>query len=491
MVVTYTITTPDCVAPDCCTSDAACNDGNACTADSCVAGVCAFAPVTGCCQSASECADDGDACTSATCDGNVCGQAVLAGCCHADSECADSDACTTDTCVGNLCGHAAIAGCCSSDSACNDANPCTTDSCVASACAHAPIVGGACGCGVDADCNDGKDCTTDSCVAGACSNLEVAPGACGCPSNAACDDGDPCTIDVCAAGVCGNTAADCSDGDPLTSDQCVAGTCTHAGAGAPTTQTFRNGENAYTGASDTKIAEQYPTTGYDTATVQVVDGDEPSGGGKDVATLIRWDNLGIPSDAVVTSASITIYIGGGSNSASSTAYPLYAVTRPWRAATATWELADQGAAWATQGAMGATDREAASIGATPTNKSGSATITLNAAGIAKVQAWVQDPSTNQGIVIASSSNTDGLSLYSSEYSTVANRPMLSVTYATKQTVTDPVPVGAPGNSPRYGFFVYSDSHVDAASNPVFSTALAQMNDLKNASGAPPIIAAIS
>ncbi|HEY5959611.1 MAG TPA: metallophosphoesterase, partial [Polyangiaceae bacterium] len=102
-----------------------------------------------------------------------------------------------------------------------------------------------------------------------------------------------------------------------------------------------------------------------------------------------------------------------------------------------------------------------------------------------------DPESNFGIIIANSSNTDGMSLYSSEYSTITARPMLSVTYRGQQTTTDPIPVDSAGNSPRYGLFVYSDSHVDAATSPAFSTALAQMAELQNVAGAPRIIATMS
>ena len=550
--VTYTVTTPDCIAPGCCTTDTACNDGNACTTDVCVAGVCDYATITGCCNSVSDCANDGNPCaipscvdgvcsypiiagcclvdsecadtnactedacvanacqhdavsgccnedtdcgddndcTEDSCSNNVCGHSVVAGCCVSDADCADTNACTADTCADNQCTYSVLAGCCASDSECNDFDPCTTDRCFDAACTYALIAGGACGCTVDADCNDTMDCTSDRCVAGTCSNVESYPGACGCQTDAGCDDENPCTVDACTNAACSNVVADCNDGNPSTTDECVDGYCSHS-VQVPITKTFRNGEDSYTGASDTKIAQYYPSTNYDTATVLVVDGDEPSGGGNDVSTLIRWDNVQIPPDATVTQASITVYIGGGTNSASATAYSIYAMNRPWATAGATWDVADSTNAWSMSGASGSLDREPVAIGATPISVSGSATINLNATGIAKVQSWVNNPTTNYGVIFASSTNTDGLSLYSSEFTTVSYRPMLSVTYSGRQTTTDPVAITAAGNAPRFGFFVYSDSHVDVATNPVFTTALEQMNDLKNADGAPPIVAAIS
>lgn len=483
-----------CVAPTiagCCLADVECADGNVCTSDSCVGNQCGHAAVPGCCSANSDC-NDGNACTADACVGNVCTVSAIAGCCLADVECVDTNICTADACVANQCTHTALAGCCAADSDCNDSDPCTTDRCQDAACAHALIVGGACGCNVDADCSDAKDCTVDACVAGACSNAELYPGACGCQSDAACDDGDPCTTDKCNDAVCANTTINCSDGDPASTDQCVDGYCTHS-VPAPITQTFRQGENGYLDAVDTKIVQDVASasTNFDTAAVLVVDGDDPNSTGSDVASLLKWGNLGIPADAVVTGASITIHISGGTNSASATAYQIYALSRAWTSSEATWENADAATQWFTAGALDALDRDPVVIGTTPTNTSNGTTINLNAAGVSKVQQWVSDPTSNFGVIIANSSNTDGLSLQSSESATVSYRPMLSVTYAGRQTITDPVPANSAGNAPRYGFFVYSDSHVDAATNPVFSTALGQMTELKNAEGAPPIVAAMS
>jgi len=549
-VVNYTVPSPECVAPGCCTGDAACNDGNACTTDACANGVCGFATVTGCCRADSDCADDGNACTTDSCvanacqhsalsgccienadcsdgnlctsdacannacsnvaivgccnadsdcsDGNacttdvcsnnVCSVAAVVGCCAADVECADANVCTADACVANRCVHNVLGGCCNTDSECNDSDPCTTDRCADTACSHSLVVGGACGCNVNTDCNDNRDCTSDTCVAGTCRNAEATPGACGCQSDIACDDANPCTIDTCKNAACSNVVANCSDGNPATTDQCVDGYCAHV-VSTPITRTFRNGENSYLSASDTRIAQGSATTNYEGGTVLVVDGDETSG--NDVATVMRWGNLELPAGAVITSATVTLNIGGGTDSGSATAYQLYALTRGWDSAVATWERADYANNWGASGALNALDRDSTVIGSTPTATTGSAVITLNASGVARVQAWIDEPSTNFGLVISNSTNTDGLYFYSSEFATVSSRPMLSVTYSGWQTVTDPVSVASSGNSPRYGFFVYSDSHVEGATNPPFSSALAQMNELRNADGAPPILAAMS
>src|SRR4029450_7140497 len=82
--------------------------------------------------------------------------------------------------------------------------------------------------------------------------------------------------------------------------------------------------------------------------------------------------------------------------------------------------------WATPGALGAADR-GPTVGSV-SGSSGTKTITLNSAGIAMVQAWINGQ--NNGIIIADSSTTDGMDLASSEHGTQSYRPAPSVTYTT-------------------------------------------------------------
>lgn len=59
---------------------------------------------------------------------------------------------------------------------------------------------------------------------------------------------------------------------------------------------------------------------------------------------------------------------------------------------------------------------------------GTKTITLNSSGIAKVQSWINDPSTNFGFIIQDYTVTNGLDVRSSEASTVSQRPKITITY---------------------------------------------------------------
>jgi hypothetical protein len=185
------------------------------------------------------------------------------------------------------------------------------------------------------------------------------------------------------------------------------------------TKTFREGVSGYVGTTDTYIRQASATANYGTSTSCQVDGDD--GSGADKSCLIRWALTGIPSDAVVTSATITLRAldAGGT-------YQLYQLNRAFNEGQATWNIAASGTSWATAGALGATDR-GPTVGSV-SGSSGTKTVALNSAGIAMVQGWITGA--NNGVIIANSSTTDGMDLASSEHGTQSYRPQLSLTYTT-------------------------------------------------------------
>jgi len=198
---------------------------------------------------------------------------------------------------------------------------------------------------------------------------------------------------------------------------------------ALTTVSFQQGalpSPSYSGATDATIREASPTTNDGSATTCEADGDD--GGGADKSCLLKWTISGIPAGSVVHSASITLQATDGS----SNTYSLYELKRSWSESSVTWNDATSSTAWGTPGAKGTSDR--GSLLGSVSGSAGSKTIVLNAAGIALVQAWV-DGTSNNGIIIASSSNTDGIDFASSEHGTVSYRPKLTITY------------GPPGSSP--------------------------------------------
>lgn len=191
-----------------------------------------------------------------------------------------------------------------------------------------------------------------------------------------------------------------------------------SGSGTPSTVSFQNGTAGYTGMIDASLRSDNATTNYGGATDLLIDGSP------DYAAVMRWDISSIPSNKVVTSAQLKVQVFD----ASSGSYELYALKQAFNEAQVTWQRASTALAWQSAGANGANDRETTVLGAVTGSAAGSLTVTLNAAGIAKVQAWINNPSSNHGFVLLDYAVSDGLDLRSSEYGTVTQRPTLTITY---------------------------------------------------------------
>lgn len=194
---------------------------------------------------------------------------------------------------------------------------------------------------------------------------------------------------------------------------------TTASGTLPVTVSFQQGVNGYTGASDTKIRSDAATTSYGTNTVLEIDGSP------DYAALLRFDLASIPAGKTITAVSLTVNV----TDASSQTYEIYALRRAWSESSATYNVASSGVNWGTVGANNtSTDRESTVLG-TMTGSVGVKTFALNSSGVAKVQAWVNSPSSNHGFIIQDYvNNSDGLDLSAKENTTATNRPKLTVTY---------------------------------------------------------------
>jgi hypothetical protein len=197
-------------------------------------------------------------------------------------------------------------------------------------------------------------------------------------------------------------------------------TVTSGNGTTPVTVSFQDGVNGYAGTTDTKLKSNAATTAHGSSTTIEVDGSP------DYAGLLRWDLSSIPAGKTVTSVSIAVYV----TDTSSEVYEIYALRRAWTESSATWNAASTGVNWATPGANSTTsDRESTVLGTMSSSSTGLRTFPLNASGIAKVQSWINSPSTNHGFIISDYvNNSNGLDFSSSESSTIANRPKITVTY---------------------------------------------------------------
>jgi len=187
------------------------------------------------------------------------------------------------------------------------------------------------------------------------------------------------------------------------------GTTTEAGSD-PTTVTLRNGENGYAGNVDSYIASGRASNNYGSSTSILADGSDGSNGR--LMSVLKWDVSAIPGTATVDGASVTLQVFNRSSGT----YKLYALTTAWSEGSVTYSGLDP------------LNNMGVEIGSFNPSSTGSKQVTLNAAGIALVQDWIDGSAANHGFIIMDASSTDGLDMRSSEYGTISQRPMLSVTY---------------------------------------------------------------
>lgn len=197
---------------------------------------------------------------------------------------------------------------------------------------------------------------------------------------------------------------------------------------------------SYTGTEDTTMNSSNTTTNYGNSTTLTAKWQFASHAGR---PLIRFNVSDIPSNATVSSATLTIKSGTSSNAC---VWNAFRVFKPWvegdgtSDTSATWnDWNAPNSEWASAGAGnaddGGSDNSGDGTGAdrTATSESNSTissnTMTFNLT--TAVQNWVSGSWTNNGVIIMLTSTcgaTDGITIHSSEAGTSSNRPLLEVTY---------------------------------------------------------------
>lgn len=193
----------------------------------------------------------------------------------------------------------------------------------------------------------------------------------------------------------------------------LSGSYTYASCAASSTVTLvlQNGLNGYAGNDDAMVASKKASTNYGSATTLVNDQGDATYG--DQISLLKWNVAGIPAGATVQSVDLGVQV----SNKSAGSYNLYEYKGAWAEGTATWTNQNPNAN------LGSV------VGVMSYNSTGAKTLSLNAAGVALVQGWVNGTVANNGVAIKSTGTTDGLDLRSSEYGTQSQRPKLTVKYA--------------------------------------------------------------
>ena len=196
---------------------------------------------------------------------------------------------------------------------------------------------------------------------------------------------------------------------------------------------------AYDGTADATLSQNSPTSNTGTAAMLYVDGDDPGGTGNDKSILLAWDISAVPAGAIVEAATITLEVENPSGNI----YSAYQVLQDWYEVEATWQEHASGAAWGVPGAAGTGDRGTTVVAEVAGSSLGSLEVPLNEAGLAMVQDWLDGVAANHGIIIAKTTNSDGLDMDSREALAANVRPRLAITYSMLPGPGDSEPPSVP------------------------------------------------
>ncbi len=213
------------------------------------------------------------------------------------------------------------------------------------------------------------------------------------------------------------------------------------------TVSYQDGVGGYTGTTDTFLDQLSGSNNSGSTTLSAGRATTQNG----FQTLIKFEDIigagagQIPQGAIVTNVTLTMYMTASPTFTNPT-FSLYRMTAGW-SDTATWSSMGDGIGFGE--ARSSADRTITDSGVK------SYTFASNAAMIASVQAWANDPSSNQGWYIFCDDNSSKASFASSENGTVANRPKLTVEYVIPSPPGMDLDAnnssGAPGNNYQGGF----------------------------------------
>jgi hypothetical protein len=185
-----------------------------------------------------------------------------------------------------------------------------------------------------------------------------------------------------------------------------------------TTVVLQDGQDGYSGSSDTTIMADFPADNFGT------DPEMEADGKPDRAILARWDLSAIPPGKTVVSATLSFTMFDRSG----TTYEVYPLKRDWVESEATWTNATSSVPWSSPGAISAADRSFVPLGALKAQRDGTATLVMTNAAVAPIQQWINQPAGNFGFIILDYRPSDGLGVKSRETPIVAERPRLTVIY---------------------------------------------------------------
>ncbi len=185
--------------------------------------------------------------------------------------------------------------------------------------------------------------------------------------------------------------------------------------------TLQQGANGYAGCQDVGIVSSAPETNFDGGpndTMEIRTNDQLAG-------LIRFDLFGIPANATVLGATLSVYTPEryGPRSITVGAYEVY---RPWVASQATWNQAANGVPWSSPGCNDTNSDRSAHPASSVTMFDISRWYDFGITSLA--QKWVSNPGSNHGLVFKAFGEPAGMKLVTCEHGGTWMRPKLTIMY---------------------------------------------------------------
>lgn len=155
--------------------------------------------------------------------------------------------------------------------------------------------------------------------------------------------------------------------------------------------------------------------------------------------LLRFDVSGIPSDAIVTEATLRLHTTSTQDPPDrAMTVDIYQVRRLWAEMQATWRNATASDTWALPGCNGVGDRDFTALASGTVDKPDSF-FDFDVTGA--VQEWVSNPASNHGLLLIGSGPTVAYSFYTREWYGVDKHPSLTVRYYIPSATPTPTATG--------------------------------------------------
>jgi len=242
---------------------------------------------------------------------------------------------------------------------------------------------------------------------------------------------------------------------------------------AQTTVKFQQGSNGYSGTMDTYIDKFVNDFFGGVERIEIRDWD--GGATEKMNILIKFDVSSIPSNATVTSAKLTLY-NTRARGQNGDVPVLEKVTSAWNNQS-TWNMGVPSVVASGVTCPPVGNPPYVDEPADPPDASQAYVIT----GMeALVQGWMASAQTNYGVMMSVASNLN-FQFASSEYSTVAVRPELSVTYTTPN-MTPPPTVTVTSAPTTTTTSPITASGTSSATSPATVTGVTWLNTLTGVSG---------